>query len=126
MNLIDTLRKAVDDIPPSHQPANVTDAIGLVGSLIAFAEHGAEKFVNAVEHGNVADLYKDAETLEAEAAAPKNLEDANAQIAALEAQLAAARGVANQTTVGPVEPVAPEAPAPEAPAPVSDFGGSAV
>lgn len=103
MNLIDTLRKAVDDIPPSHQPANVTDAIGLVGSLIAYAEHGAEKFVNAVENGNVADLYKDAETLEAEAAAPKSLEDATAEIQALRAQLAAAQGVNQQTTVGPVE-----------------------
>jgi hypothetical protein len=104
MNLIDTLRKAVDDIPPSHQPANVTDAIGLVGALIAAAEHGTEKLVNAVEHGNVADLWKDAETLEAEAAAPKNLEDAAAEIQALRAQLAAAQGVTQQTTVGPVEP----------------------
>ena len=104
MNLIDTLRKAVDDIPPSHQPANVTDAIGLVGSLIAYAEHGAEKFIGAVENGNVADLYKDAVQLEADKQAATNLEDANAKIAALEAQLAAARGVAQQTTVGPVQP----------------------
>lgn len=110
MNLIDTLRKAVDDIPPSHQPANVTDAIGLVGSLIAYAEHGAEKFVNAVENGNVADLYKDAETLEAEASAPKSLEDATAEIQALKAQLAAAQGVSQQTTVGEVTQPAQPAP----------------
>lgn len=43
-------------------PANATDAIELLGGLIAFTEHGAEKFLSAVEHGNVAELYKDAET----------------------------------------------------------------
>lgn len=123
MNLIDTLRKAVDDIPPSHQPANVTDAVGLLGSLIAYAEHGAEKFLAAVEHGNVADLYKEAEQLEAEKQAATNLEDANAEIAQLRSQLAAAQGVAQQTTVGPVQPAAGE-PAAPAPAP-SDLGGGA-
>jgi hypothetical protein len=102
MNLIDTLRKAVDDIPPSHQPANITDAVGLLGALIGYAEHGAEKFLAAVEHGNVADLYKGAETLVADAGEAAALNDANARIAALEAQLAAARGVAERTTVGPV------------------------
>lgn len=110
-NLIDELRAAVSDIPASHQPSNVTDAIGLVGSLIAYAEHGADKFLAAVKDGNVADLWKDAEQLEADAAAPKSLEDAEAQIAALRQQLATQQAVNQKTTVGPVttEPAAPEA-----------------
>ena len=115
MNLIDTLRTAVADIPSSHQPANVTDAIGLVGSLIAYTEHGAEKFVGAVEHGNVADLYKDAQQLEDKLAAPATLADAEAQIAALRQQLATAQGVAQHTTVGPVS----------TPVPTSTGGGNA-
>lgn len=104
MSLIDTLRTAVDDLPPSHQPANVTDAIGIVGSLIAYLEHGAEKFVHAVETGGVAGLYKDAETLEAEAQAGKSAEELQAEVEQLKAQLAAKQGVANQTTVGTVTP----------------------
>lgn len=100
MSLIDTLRAAVDDIPSSHQPANATDAIGLVGSVIAYLEHGAEKFVSAVETGGVAGLYKDAETLEAEVQAGKSADELQAEVASLKAQLAAAQGVANQTTVG--------------------------
>src|SRR5215469_17260353 len=99
MSLIDTLRTAIDDIPPSHQPANAADAVGLLGSVIAYLEHGAEKFVSAVEHGNVADLWKDAETLAAEAAQPKTLEEAQTEIAQLQAQLAAAQGATNRTTV---------------------------
>lgn len=98
-NLIDTLRSAVEQLPASHQPANVTDTIGLVGSLIAYVEHGAENFLSAVEHGNLASLYKDAEQIAAEATEPASLDEANARIAALEQQLAAAQAVAQRTTV---------------------------
>jgi hypothetical protein len=98
-NLIDTLRSAVEQLPASHQPANVTDAIGLVGSLIAYVEHGAENFVSAVEHGNVASLYKDAEQLAAGATEPASIDEAYAEIASLKQQLAAAQAVAQLTTV---------------------------
>ena len=76
----------------------MTDAVELVGGLIAYVEHGAEKFEQAIKDGKVADLYKSPEQLAAAPAA--TLDEANAEIAALKQQLANQQAVASQTQVG--------------------------
>ena len=125
MSLLDDLREAGRALDLQYQPTS-NEIQGVVAALVHYAEHGQE-FLTAAEHG-AEDLDKllapappepapAADVAEpapggAPAAATSDSE-LEAQIADLEAQLAARRATAQQTVVehqtgpGPVEPAAP-------------------
>jgi hypothetical protein len=101
VSLIDLLRDGSSDVPPSHVPTPA-ELPGVLGALMVYVEHGKDAYKHAAHRGHqgFVDLFHpeeaEAAAAAALAAAPPDARDT--EIAQLKAQLAAAQGVAQQTT----------------------------
>lgn len=100
MSLIDDLRAAATSVPPSHVPT-AHELPGVLGALILHLEHG--DFLAAAENGveAVTDVISPPQP------EPEPEPDRSAEIAQLQAQVAALQGAAGHPTVT-VEQPSPE------------------